>query len=99
MKKRATSTAILHRPSFDELEQANKSMLGEGSIPVDYARFAWPSDVRAHILTEDEDPRVVRLYIAWDVPLSALDDELREVLDRMIERGAAIVTDAKLVTR
>lgn len=86
------------RPSFADLKKTKTAMLmNDQPLPPEYYALNQPQDIRDHILKDDEDTRVARMTIIWDLPLSSLDDYLEDTLDRMQEAGAAFVLDAELV--
>lgn len=98
MKSKFTKYPEPIRPKFADLKKTKTAMLmNDQPLPSEYHALTQPQDIRDRILKDDEDTRVARMTIIWDLPLSSLDDYFEDTLDKMQEAGAAFVLDAELV--
>ena len=70
------------------------SMLSDDNLPTGYGRIETTQDAVEQAF-RDEDDRVVRITIVWDVPVSRL--ELDRVLDDLRGVGAAMVVNVERV--
>jgi hypothetical protein len=89
-------TAPTVRVSLADLLDTGVSMLGDAMLPAGYGQIDDTRDV-VEAIAKKADERIVRMHIVWDNPIDSL--ELEDVLEKMRETGAAMVTKVEEVTK
>jgi hypothetical protein len=88
---------VAGRPTIERMIKDGESMLRQGGLlPAAYSAIETEADALAAAMTKPRTP-TLRVHIVWDNEADG-NFELEEVLQRMRETGAAMVTKVEEVS-